>query len=246
MSQQANPVPLRLGTDAEFAALRSVLAAAGYSEPAICQRLGIQKISQFQFVIERRKQQRPLPADPDALDLLIRLFLENDPVARATASTLPLDIFTALGLLTAHTSDPDLLSGTVVLHPLCGLYIVSDRPGPVEGSAGRPPDDFVYPAMIPNTALFLDLIQPGPSAPGPCDAFLDLCAGTGIAALVAASNGAAHAYSYDITERSTVFAEFNRRMNGLQNVSAAQGDLYQPAGDLTFDRIVAHPPYVPV
>jgi SAM-dependent methyltransferase len=95
--------------------------------------------------------------------------------------------------------------------------------------------------MIPNTQLFLDLIQPGP-----CAAFLDLCAGTGIAALVAARDGAARAYSYDITTRSTIFAEFNRRLNGIANVTAAEGDLYEPAGELTFDRIAAHPPYVPV
>jgi methylase of polypeptide subunit release factors len=133
------------------------------------------------------------------------------------------------------------LSGTVALYPLRGLYIVSDRPSSIEGDERRPPDDLVYPAMIPNTQLFLDLIPPGP-----CDAFLDLCAGTGVAALLAARDGAAHAYSYDITPRSTAFAEFNRRLNRIANLTAAQGDVYQPAGELTFDRIVAHPPYVPV
>ena len=234
-------IPLRLGTDDEFAALRSALDAAGYTEPAICERLGLQKLSQFQFVTERRPPPRTLTENPDSLDLLIRLFLENEPVERDTARTLPLDILAALGLVAHHTSDAALLSGTVALYPLRDLYIVSDRPSSIEGDERRPPDDLVYPAMIPNTQLFLDLIQPGP-----CDAFLDLCAGTGIAALLAARAGAAHAYSYDITARSTVFAEFNRRLNGIANLTAAQGDLYQPAGELTFDRIVTHPPYVPV
>ena len=41
------------------------------------------------------------------------------------------------------------------------------------------------------------------------------------------------------------FAEFNRRLNGIENVTCLQGDLYGPIGDMTFDRIVAHPPYVP-
>jgi SAM-dependent methyltransferase len=177
--------------------------------------------------------------NPDHLDLLIRLFLESEPLHRDIARTLPLDLLSTLGLIANHATD--LLSGTVMLHPLRELYIVSDRPTPIEGTHVRPPDDFVYPAMIPNTQLFLDLIPPAP-----CDAFLDLCAGTGIAALLAARDSAAHAYSYDITERSTVFAEFNRRLNGIANVTAAQGDLYEPAADLTFDRIVAHPPYVPV
>ena len=239
--QTPNPNPLRLGSDADFAALRSALASAGYTEPAICERLGFQKISQFQFVTERRPPSRPRVENPDTLDLLIRLFLENQPVERGAAGALPLDFLSALGLIVPHAADPALLSGTVMLHPLRELYIVSDRPSPIEGNERRPPDDFVYPAMIPNTQLFLDLIPPAP-----CDAFLDLCAGTGIAALLAARDGAAHAYSYDITERSTVFAEFNRRLNGIVNVTASQGDLYEPAAELTFDRIVAHPPYVPV
>ena len=239
--QTPNPNPLRLGSDADFAALRSALASAGYTEPAICERLGFQKISQFQFVTERRPPSRPRVENPDTLDLLIRLFLENQPVERGAAGALPLDFLSALGLIVPHAADPALLSGTVMLHPLRELYIVSDRPSPIEGNERRPPDDFVYPAMIPNTQLFLDLIPPAP-----CDAFLDLCAGTGIAALLAARDGAAHAYSYDITERSTVFAEFNRRLNGIANVTASQGDLYEPAAELTFDRIVAHPPYVPV
>ena len=102
-------IPLRMGTDAEFGALRSFLAATGYTEPAICRRLGIQNISQFEFVIQRRKP-RPPAADPDALDLLISLFLENDPLARDTVRALPLDVFSALGLITAHTADQDLLA----------------------------------------------------------------------------------------------------------------------------------------
>jgi SAM-dependent methyltransferase len=236
---QQNPNPLHLGTRDDFSALRSALLAAGYTEPAICERLSLQKISQFKFATERRPPPRPMEQNPDPLDLLIRLFLESEPLHRDTASTLPLGLFSTLGLISPHAAD--LLSGTVMLHPLRELYIVSDRPIPIEGAHRRPPDDFVYPALIPNTQLFLDLIPPSP-----CDAFLDLCAGTGIAALVAARDGAAHAYSNDITERSTVFAEFNRRLNGIPNLTAAQGDLYEPAADLTFDRIVAHPPYVPV
>jgi SAM-dependent methyltransferase len=234
-----NPNPLVLGTPAQFSALRSALEAAGYTEPAICERLHLQKISQFRFATEHRPPPRPMAQNPHPLDLLIRLFLESQPLDRDTARALPLDLLSTLGLIAPHGGN--LLSGTVMLHPLCDFYIVSDRPIPIEGTHLRPPDDFVYPAMIPNTQLFLDLIPPAP-----CDAFLDLCAGTGIAALVAARDGAAHAYSYDITERSTVFAEFNRRLNGITNFTAAQGDLYEPAAELTFDRIVAHPPYVPV
>jgi len=79
----------------------------------------------------------------------------------------------------------------------------------------------------------------------PCESFLELCSGTGVAALEAAGH-VNHAWAVDITERSTQTAEFNRLLNGLDNVTTIKGDLYECLGDLTFDRIVAHPPYMPV
>jgi methylase of polypeptide subunit release factors len=228
---------MRLGTDAEFSELRSALAAAGYTEAAVCSRLGLDRISKFQF--DRKRTFTDEPAD--AIALLVRLLVEGGPVRRGAAPMLPLDELAALGVVAPLSSDSTSVAGTVMLYPAHDLYIVSDRVSPVEGEPGPPPEDIVYPAIIPNTDLFLDLCRPGP-----CDSFLDLCSGTGIGALVAARAGARHAYAFDITERSTHFAEFNCRINGITNVTSARGDVYEPAGELTFDRIVAHPPYVPV
>jgi len=122
-----------------------------------------------------------------------------------------------------------------------GLYIVSDRWCGVDGQPFQPPVDVVYPAILGTTRGFLSMI---PAAP--CERFLELCCGTGIAALLAARNGAKHAYAFDIAARSVHFAEFNRRLNELENVTIGQGDLYSLAAGRTFDRVVAHPPYVPV
>jgi SAM-dependent methyltransferase len=78
----------------------------------------------------------------------------------------------------------------------------------------------------------------------PCESFLELCGGTGVAALLA-SESAARSYSVDITRRSTVFAEFNAALNQTPRFQALEGDLYDPVKGETFDRIVAHPPYMP-
>jgi len=43
-----------------------------------------------------------------------------------------------------------------------------------------------------------------------------VCAGSGIAALIAAPN-ATHAWAADLTERSTHFARFNAQLNGFDN-----------------------------
>jgi hypothetical protein len=106
------------------------------------------------------------------------------------------------------------------------------------------PSDAVYPAITDNTR---DYVAGIPATP--CKRFLEMCGGTGVAALVAARLGGGrggHAWSADITERATRFAEFNALLNDLSNFTAVQGDLYEPVrgGGLVFDRIVAHPPYV--
>ena len=120
------------------------------------------------------------------------------------------------------------------------FFIVSDRWIAPDGKDFEAPDDFVYPAITPNTTDFLATLPVTP-----CDSFLELCSGTGAVAL-AASGYAKKSWAIDITERSTQMAEFNRLLNGLDNVTVLKGNLYEGVEDLKFDRIVAHPPYMPV
>ena len=231
------PMPLRIGAEADFAALRSAFESAGFTESRVCERLGLEHVSQFR--LEGARHLHEEPEDPEGL--LIWLLMEGGAVSAANFARIPLAELEALGVVAAEESSPGQITATVLLTPVQGLYIASDRPRPPEGKPAPLLDDFVYPAIVSNTDLFLNLL---PSAP--CDAFLDLCSGTGIAALRAASSGARHAWAFDVTARSTHFAEFNRRLNAISNVTTARGDLYEPAGGLTFDCIAVHPPYVPV
>jgi SAM-dependent methyltransferase len=220
--------PIRLGSDAEFTALRDALDAAGYNEEAICAQFEIKRTSELRTAGDFDPGDDPA----DVLRILVRLFIGGCEVKIAAAANLPMRELSALGLVEESEGQ---ITATVMLYPTRGFYIVSDR------NLENPEQDVVYPAIVPNTDLFLDHV---PAAD--CDAFLDLCAGTGIGALVAARCGARHAWALDITARSTHFAEFNRRLNGVPNVTPLEGDLYDPAGEQTFDRIVAHPPYLPV
>lgn len=236
-------LPFRLGASTEFAAVRAALAAAGYTEPAVCERIGIETIYRFRTVAQGRE---PAPRLDDALDVLVRLFLDGLPVrADAVHRLLPAggaDALRALGLLGVFPAEPDHYAASVLLYPTAGLYLVSDLDRVAPGL--RPPDeleppDHVFSAITSLTGAFLAQL-PGE----PCGRFLELCAGTGIAALVTARS-AAHVWALDITERATRFAEFNARLNGVANLTALQGDLFEPVLGLQFERIVAHPPYVP-
>src|SRR2546430_3041730 len=223
-------LPLRLGSDAEFAALRSALSTAEFTEKAVCWRMNFKHISDFP--LDGKIPDGVTPTDK--LGAMIWLLMYGAPLDASAASALPIAELRKLGVVTDHPGGR--IISTVMLYPTNGLFIASDRPNFAGNSYSPGFGDFVYPAIVPNTTQFLELLPFDE-----CDAFLEVCAGAGVAALVAPRCGARHAWAYDITERATRFAEFNRRLNGIEQVTTACGDLYQPAGDLTFDRIVAHP-----
>jgi SAM-dependent methyltransferase len=223
-------------SDAGVRALRELFERCSYSEQVICERFGLTVINDFRTIEDGRS-----PGEiRDAVDLLVRLFIDSEPVEQGIARSIlaeeDLDLLASTGLLRPLPDAPGQVRGTVLLYPTRSLYVASDTP--------RDPDlksapDIVYPALTGNTHRFLTLIPESP-----CESFLELCGGTGIAALCAARNGARRALSCDITQRATLFAEFNGRLNGLEAFSALAGDLYEPVGTERFDRIAAHPPYI--
>lgn len=233
------PSPLRLEPPAAFATLRSFLREAQFDEDELCRRLDIASIDRFRAVRDGRPDMPPA----DALDALVRLFLDNEPMRWSDVEALvpppALHAMRVLGLLRDHRTGPTRAVGNVLLYPADGLHIVSDAATVPDGDDARW-WDLVYAAITTNTRRFLATMPRDG-----CDTFLDLCAGTGIAALVAGSRFARHAWAIDVADRSTHFARFNALLNDVANVTAVTGDLYQPVAGLTFDRIVAHPPYVP-
>jgi SAM-dependent methyltransferase len=221
------------------AALRRLLLDRGFTTAEVCRRAGIASIYDFRSLREGRTAGVELGVP---LDLLIRLFMDVELVERGTIEALlsPTEwrLLDELGLLTdagngrAHAS--------LLLYPTESIWIASDlNANPTDAGAAVLREDAVYPAITRNTGHFLATL---PSTP--CDRFLELCAGTGIAALLAARD-VGQAWAVDITDRATRFARFNAVLNGIENCTAVQGDLYAPVAGARFDRIVAHPPYMP-
>lgn len=232
------PLPL-LGTDAQFAALRESLQQAGFTEPRILERLKIDSLPQL---LSTTHSGQPATAG-DPLEFLTGVFVVGRRIEHSLFLAVPQRLrqaVTDLGLLVDEPGRTGFLYCPVALYPTQGRYVVSDRWNRTDGKVADGFSDCVYPAITRNTQFFMHTL-PGT----PCEALLELFSGTGLAAFVGAAH-AKRAWAVDITERATVCAEFGRRLNGLDNVTVLRGDLFAPVSGLTFDRIFAHPPYMPV
>ena len=238
-SDLSAPYPIHLGTDEEFRRLHEELPRLGFIQENMEGHFHLRHISEAQFEVDSKGGEVSA-----SFQVLAALFLQGKSVGRQplhqAVGGATFDLLQTLGLIEPYGQGERYIA-TVTMYATHGLYIVSDRWCGIDGQPFQPPVDMVYPAVLGTTRGFLSLIPASP-----CERFLELCCGTGIAAFLAARNGAKHAYAFDIAARSAHFAEFNRRLNGLDNVTVGQGDLYAAAAGNTFDRIVAHPPYVPV
>ncbi|QBJ95959.1 methyltransferase domain-containing protein [Rhodococcus sp. ABRD24] len=73
---------------------------------------------------------------------------------------------------------------------------------------------------------------------------LDLCTGTGVLSVQAASAGARDITAVDIGRRALTTAWINGRLNRVP-IRVARGDLTAPVRNSRFDLVLSNPPYVP-
>jgi Methyltransferase small domain len=78
----------------------------------------------------------------------------------------------------------------------------------------------------------------------PVGAALDLCTGSGVHAILAASHSQ-RVLAVDINPRAARCTRFNIQASGATNVEVMVGNLYEPVGGELFDLITATPPFVP-
>lgn len=230
-----------VATREQGAALRRLLSGRSFATADVCGRVAIGSIYDFRSIRDGRTAGADID---DALDLLIRLFMDVELVERRTIDALltpdECRLLEDLELLRVCAGGDSRWQATVLLYPTESIWIASDlNVNPTGTGPAGLREDAVYPAITRNTGHFLASL---PSTP--CDTFLELCAGTGIAALLA-SRYAGRAWAADITDRATRFARFNAVLNGIENCTAVQGDLYAAVAGKRFDRVVAHPPYMP-
>jgi len=242
VSPSERDYPIRLASPTDFATVRALFTSAGYDEATVARRLGGQTL----IGVPRLADGRRTLADhvEDALSALIRLFIDGCPLPSVQLhALLGSEAFAALeslGLLLAP-DDPSMREPTVQLLPLQGLWIASDPLPHSVKDLSTIRQDFVYSAHNELTGSFLSFM---PAAAGA--RVLDMCAGTGVAALRAVASGAASATAADLIPRSAHFARFNALLNGLgDRVTVVESDVWSALAGEQYDLIVAHPPYVP-
>jgi Fe-S-cluster containining protein/SAM-dependent methyltransferase len=235
--------PLCIGNAQDFAHVEALLRATCFDEATVCRVLGMADMSDIGSIRRDRIE------ISGRLGLLMRLFLFVESIPRSEVERWiepeSLRHFLALDLLRispnhANTHDTtEMYYSSVWLYPVSNLIIATDRGKNPDGTDLLKMADIVFPAIYEGTLRFLRVISKSPAA----DA-LDLCSGSGVAALTL-SRTVDWVVACDITARASHFAEFNRRLNRASNVEVVQGDLYSAVRGKQFDRIVAHPPFVP-
>lgn len=234
----ARQLPIRLRGPEEFALVSEFLKRHCFDEQTMCRELKIESMSDVGTCAAV-----DLSHLSKELQILIRLFLYQamvpySEVADALSPEILQTLF-SLGLIGTGEFGDNHLYASVLLYPVAGFHMTSDRASNPDGSNLQAPDDAVFPAIYQGTLRFLQLLPVSPAAEA-----LDLCAGSGVGALVL-SRTCDRAVSADLTERASQFARFNAALNARNGVEVVSGDLYDAVAGRTFDRIVAHPPYVP-
>jgi hypothetical protein len=126
----------------------------------------------------------------------------------------------------------DLLVPTVMLLPVEQFLVAADHPSRIDAADA----DLV---LWPNpTSRFLARF----TIRQPSQAILDLGTGSGILSLYAAGHSES-VIATDLNARAIQFAEFNARLNSIENIDFLTGDGFKPVVGRKFDLIFSNPPF---
>ena len=226
---------------AEMSALVATWKRVGYRMPAILARIDFDYrafvcglgINMPEFLA--RRQQFLTKASTDPLDIMIRFFFfgEDTPTAQLETvfSTAELRSLEAMNLVTPGARAGELVC-PVGFYEVSGLFVVTDKELLPRAGISR-----VCP-LLPEIYEFTTATVHRGSGRA-----LDLGTGSGVHALVASKHYDS-VVGIDITSRAVAFANFNKALNGLDNVEFRLGDLYDGVNQ-RFDLITFAPPYGP-
>jgi predicted RNA methylase len=211
--------------------LRQFLAEARYTEPHLRKTLVAAELPSRQLRNHARLLDRT--SESSQLDLLIRWFWVGIPQSRARSLSLVpeelLSLFLEAGLLELEGED---LKPLAMLLPIDDFIVASDHPSAFEQ---RQSDLVLWPNP---TSKFLSRF----TVQRRSRATLDVGTGCGILSLYA-SRFSDSVIATDLNVRALSFAQFNARLNGIENIDVVPGDCFAPVPNRSFDLILSNPPF---
>jgi hypothetical protein len=217
----------------DFQRFRAVLESVGYSDKGILEVLGVGEFpsireGELALLLWRTRGGMPLES-------LIRLFLINVPldreVVRRAVQPVKLESLAEAGLVRI---EGNAVVATVRLLPFRDLVVAFDLPQRLATELGQ---DYVM--GIGQSSLTLANLTVRRAV----RQTLDLGTGCGIQALLAARHSE-RVVAVDRNSRAVRLAEFNAGLNGMPHLQTLHGDFFEPVAGLSFDLVVANPPFV--
>jgi methylase of polypeptide subunit release factors len=224
--------PLALDHADVIEELRLTLVHIGYTGEAIRRVLGedAYQSRSWDVPVHVRRLQTGTP-----LETAIKLFFLDCTVPQAEVeralAPVTVEQLRRLGLVEGQRD----IVASVRLVPHAELLLAGNR-YPDDGPA-ETPADYVATVTAPSAILAtLTVRRPARTA-------LDVGTGSGVQALWAARHSE-RVVAVDINPRALNLAEFNARLNGVDNVEFRLGSMFEPVADERFDLIVSNAPYV--
>ncbi|CAE7037052.1 DNAH7 [Symbiodinium sp. CCMP2592] len=179
----------------------------------------------------------------------VRLLCVGETLPRADVAAFVAEVNAMLDVGLLEEVLPRHLASGLQLYPFRGLALLTDWPSVTLG----PPGDEPVMAIGTDSLELCLALSPGDGPEATSDLsglrVLDLCTGSGIAALHALRCGAEEAVAVDLSPRAASIAKVNGLINDLgSRLTVCQGDLFQAIEGIAdmrgFDLIVANPPFV--
>src|SRR5580698_889921 len=211
--------------------LRDFFVDAGYNESNLRKYLGAPELPSR--ALRNLSRLLDKTSAPTLLNALLRWFWLGCAQEKvATADLVQGELFSLL--LESGLVEPggDWLIPRAMLLPFDGFLVASDHPSAFEQHHSEL-------VLWPNpTSKFLNKFAVRRHS----RATLDLGAGGGILSLSAAQHSDV-VIATDLNARAAIFAQFNIRLYGIDNIEVLTGDCFAPVSDRRFDLILSNPPF---
>ena len=234
MTPASDPLSLATNRPDDLHRVRDVLDRASYDYSSVFDRIATRRAKELSLSSRDRPRLLRLTRDADPQAVLIRLFLLGVSVPledfrRTVAPMDPLD-WASLGLVDI---EGDAVRRRLLVRPF-GPFILAHDPQTNDGS---PRPDIVPGVSSTTMACASMLVRPQAGRA------LDLGTGSGYLALLYAGH-CREVLATDVNPRAVALARLNAILNRIDHITAAQGSLFEPAGNQRFDLIGSNPPFV--